>query len=70
MSEGHKPLGIARRADHMNVFKGDPPTMKLKALRTIERNRTARHALSVVGVAALALLNYWPALAGWFRVAF
>ena len=70
MIEERKVRWISRRVDRLDAFKGDSSAMKLKALRIIERNTTTRHALTVLGVAVPALLNYWPVVAGWFRVTF
>ena len=71
MNDPHKPLWFAHRADRMDAFKADPPATKIQALRIIERGETMRFAIRLLLIAATGIvLNYWPALAGWLKVAF
>lgn len=71
MNHPHKPRWFAHRADRMDVFKADPPAIKIQALRIIERGETTRFAIRLLVLAATwILLNYSPALADWFTVAF
>ena len=60
MNTHEKDRWFRNRIDRLEVFKGDPPATKIRALRIIETGDTVRVAIRLLQVAVmLVLLNYW-----------
>lgn len=71
MHEQSKRPWFSHYTDRLQVFRGDPPATKIRALWIIELADTVRAAIRLLQVVAVGVLaHYLQALAGWFKVTF